>query len=128
MAPPTRRLSSSVVAAIDASSYLGVRAGSRSDHRFIAVWPVVVGGRVFARSWTIKPDGWYQAFLADPLGTIQVGKRRVRVRAVPARGRRIAAAIERGYAEKYTTPGSLGYVRGFKTARRRNATVEFVPR
>jgi len=122
------RLPSSVVAAIDASSYLGIRAGARSGHRFIAVWPIVVNGRVFARSWTLEPDGWYHAFLADPLGTIQVGTRRVRVRAVPARGTRIWAAIERGYVEKYTTPGSLRYVRGFKTARRRKATVEFVPR
>ena len=128
MATPRGRLPGSVVTAIDASSYLGVRAGARSDHRFIAVWPIVVKGRVFARSWTLKPDGWYHAFLEDPLGTIQVGKRRVRVRVVPARGTQICAAIERGYAEKYTTPGSLGYVRGFKTARRRRATVEFVPR
>ena len=70
------RLPSSVVAAIDESSYLGIRAGARSDHRFIAVWPIVVNGRVFARSWTLEPDGWYHAFLADPLGTIQRVPRR----------------------------------------------------
>jgi hypothetical protein len=128
MATTRRRLPSSVVTAIDATHYLRLRAGGKSDHRFIAVWPVVVGGRVFARSWTLKPDGWYHTFLEDPLGTIQVGERRVRIRAVPARGKQICAAIERGYAEKYTTPGALPYVRGFKTARRRRATVEFVPR
>jgi hypothetical protein len=128
MAVTRRRLPASVVSAIDASSYLGVRAGARSDHRFIAVWPIVIDGRVFARSWTLKPDGWYRTFLDDPLGTIQIGKRRVRVRAVPSRGERIRTAIERAYAEKYSTPGSLRYVRGFKTARRRNSTVEFIPR
>jgi hypothetical protein len=123
-----RRLSPSVVSAIDASSILGVRAGARSDHRFIGIWPIVVNGRVFARSWTLKPDGWYRAFQDDPLGTLQIGKRRVRVRAVPARGERMHAAIERAYAEKYSTPASMKYVRGFRTARRRAATVEFVPR
>jgi len=32
------------------------------------------------------------------------------------------------YAEKYATPGSVKYVRGFKTPRRRATTLEFVPR
>ena len=123
-----RRLPRTVVAAIDRSKILGVRAGARSDHRFTGVWPVVVDGRVFARSWTRKPDGWYRAFLEDPLGTLQVGSRNVRVRAVPARGSRINAAVERAYAAKYSTPASRKYVRGFRIARRRETTIEFVPR
>ena len=89
-----------VVAAIDQSKILGIKAGARSDHRFIGVWVVVVDGRVFIRSWTIKPDGWYHAFLEDSLGTIQVGERQVRVRAVPARSTRIRDAVERAYALK----------------------------
>jgi len=36
-----RTLSRPIVAAIDAAKILGVRAGFRSDHRFIGVWPVV---------------------------------------------------------------------------------------
>jgi hypothetical protein len=124
----TRGLPRQVVAAIDATTYLGVRAGRRSDHRFIAIWPVVIGGRVFGRSWTIKPDGWFQTFVDDPLGAIQVGTRVIRVRARHIRSARILDAIERAYAEKYPTPGSRTYVRGFRTARRRAATVEFVRR
>ena len=123
-----RRLPPAVVAAIDQSKILGVRAGARSDHRFTGVWPVVVDGRVFARSWTRKPDGWYRAFLNDPLGTLQVGIRNVRVRAVRARGPRLNAAVERAYAVKYSTPASRKYVRGFRTSRRRETTIEFVPR
>jgi len=122
------RLSKAVVAAIDASSILGVRAGNRSNHRFIGIWAVVVNGRVFARSWTQEPDGWFRTFLADPLGTIQVGQRKVRVRAVRARGERLRDAIERAYATKYATPGSVKYVRGFRTRRRRDTTIEFLPR
>jgi hypothetical protein len=126
--PRSRRLSPSLVAAIDESKILGVRAGDRSDHRFIGIWAVVVNGRVFARSWTQTPEGWYRTFLEDPLGTIQVGQRNVRIRAIRVRGERLRDAVEREYARKYPTPGSAKYVRGFRTARRRDTTVEFLPR
>lgn len=123
-----RRLPAKIVAAIDACKYLGVRAGARTDHRFIAIWPVVVAGRVFGRSWTLKPDGWYHAFQHDPAGALDVDGRVVRVRAVRVRSQRLLDAMERAYAVKYPTEGSKRYVRGFRTARRRAASVEFVPR
>jgi len=107
---------------------MGIRAGARSDHRFTGVWPVVVSGRVFARSWTLKAGGWYRTFLEDPLGAILVDGREIRVRAVPARGERIRDAVEEAYAAKFTTKASIRYVRGFRTARRREATMEFGPR
>ena len=123
-----KRFSRTASTAIDNSKILGVRAGLRSVHRFTGIWVVVVEGRVFARSWTRRPDGWFAAFLEDPLGVIQLGSRRIRIRAVPARGERIRDAVERAYAQKYSTPGSRKYVRGFRTPRRREATMEFVPR
>ena len=116
----------SIVAAIDASAILGVRAGARSTHRFVGIWPVVVKGRVFARSWSLKPDGWYHTFLEDPRGAIQIGSHVVRIRAVPVRSEPIRDAVEQAYAVKYPTPGSRKYVRGFRTRRRRDATMEFV--
>jgi hypothetical protein len=128
-APAARRkLPRTIAAALDQSKIFGVRAGARSDHRFIGIWVVVVDGRVFARSWTLEPGGWYKTFLEDPLGTIQVGERQVRIRAVPVRSERVRDAVERAYAEKYSTKASMKYVRGFRTARRREATIEFVPR
>jgi len=123
-----RRLPRSVVAAIDASKILGVRAGSRSDHRFIGIWAVVAEGRVLARSWTLERGGWYRTFLDDPLGAIQVGERQLRIRAVPVRSERIRDAVEQAYAVKYPTPGSRKFVRGFRTQRRRETTTEFLPR
>ena len=126
--PARRPLPSSIVRAIDESSILGVRAGAHSVHRFIGIWPVVIEGRVFARSWTLKPGGWYRRFREDPLGAIQVGTRTVRVRAVPVRSERLRDAVERAYAEKYPTPGSRKYVRGFRAPRRRETTIEFVAR
>jgi len=123
-----RRLSRPVVAAIDASKIFGIRAGGRSGHRFTGVWPVVVDGRVFARSWTLTFGGWYRTLLDDPLCTLQIGERQVRVRAVRPRGTAILDAIEDAYAAKYTTAASRKYVRGFRTPRRRAATMEFQPR
>lgn len=123
-----RRLPSAVVAAVDRSKILGVRAGARSDHAFTGVWTVVVAGRVFVRSWTLTPTGWYRRFLEDPLGAIRVGERQVRVRARPVRSGRMLDAIEDAYASKYDTPASLKWVRGFRAAPRRKATMEFLPR
>jgi hypothetical protein len=123
----TRRLSGTLVAAIGESKIIGVRAGARSAHRFIGIWAVVVNGRVFARSWTLKAGGWYRTFLDDPAGTIQVGEREVRIRAARVRNERLRDAVERAYATKYPTPGSRIFVRGFRTKRRREATMEFLP-
>ena len=120
------RLSRLVVKAIDDAKIMGIRAGTRTDHRFTGVWPVVVDGRAFARSWTLKPGGWYRTFLEDPSGTIQVGKRQVKVRAVRVRSERLRDAVEEAYAKKYATPGARKYVKGFRTKRRREATIEFV--
>ena len=122
------RLPSRLVTAIDQSQILGIRAGARSDHRFTGVWPVVVQGRVFVRSWSLKPDGWFRTFLEDPRGLISIGERHVRIRAVRIRSERLRDAVEQAYAAKYATPGSRKFVVGFRAARRREATIEFVPR
>lgn len=121
-----KRFSKPVVAAIDAAKIMGIKAGA--DHKFIGVWPVVVGGRVYARSWGLSKDGWYRTFLDDPNGAIQVGEREIRVRAVPAPSERVRDKVEEAYAAKYETRASQKWVRGFRTPRRREATIEFVPR
>jgi len=123
-----RRLSRPVAAAADAAGIMGIRAGAKSDHRFVGVWPIVVDGRLFARSWTLTKGGWYRTFLEDPLGVIQVGDREVRIRAIRVKSERLCDKIEDAYAEKYATKASQTYVRGFRTPRRRDTTTEFVPR
>ena len=124
-----KKLPRAVVAQIDGDSIMGIRAGDKSDHKFTGVWPIVVEGRVFARSWTQKPDGWYCTFLEDPRGVIRTrADQRVPIKAVRVKSERIRDLIEKAYAEKYATPGSKKYVRGFRTQRRRDTTTEFVPR
>jgi len=122
----SRGFSARVLAALDESKMLRIRAGT--DHRFIGIWVVVVGGRVFVRSWNDKPSGWYRAFVDEPRGAIEIAGREIAVRAKRATSERVMAAVEVAYGEKYTTPAARQYVRGFKRPRRRRTTTELVPR
>ena len=83
----------------------------RSPHRVIGIWAVVVEGRVFVRSWSLKPRSWWRTFLEDPRGIIEVGGRTMPVRAVQTRSERLKDAVDRAYLEKYHTPGSLKFAR-----------------
>ena len=115
-----------VIAEVDKSPILGVRAGAK-PHRFTGVWVVVVEGRVFVRSWGVKPGGWFHAFVEEPRGVMQIGKREIPVRAVRTRSERLKDAVEAAYAAKYHTPASQKWVRGFRERQRRDATIELVP-
>lgn len=121
-----RRFDENTLSAIAASKILGIRAGM-NEHRVIGIWVVVVERRVFVRSWTLKPGGWYRTFLVEPRGILRIADRDIPIRAIQTRSERLKAAVDRAYAEKYNTPGSLKYVRGFKRPTRRNTTTELVP-
>ncbi len=125
-ATTARCFSKNRVVQINQLKMVGIRSGR--EHRFTFVWVVVVNGRVFIRSWNDKPTGWFRAFQDEPLGTMKIAEREVPIRARKVRGEGLMKAIEDAYAAKYTTPASLMYVRGFRTARRRNATVELTTR
>src|SRR5262245_52075332 len=90
---------------------IGVRAGT--EHRYTGVWPVVVEGRLFVRSWNDKPTGWNRAFRKELDGTIQVAGVEIPVRARPTRGERIRKAVTVAFAEKYNTKASRKWVEGF---------------
>jgi hypothetical protein len=122
-----RSFSKSVLTAIDEAKILWIRAGIR-PHRFRGIWAVVVDGRVFVRSWNDKPTGWYRAWLDEPRGAIKVGEREVRVRARRTRSERLRDAVDRAYAAKYVTPASRAFVKGFTHRRRRETTLELIPR
>jgi hypothetical protein len=120
-----KKFPSRMTKAIDEIKYLKIRSG---DHRFIRVWVVVVDGRVCVRSWNDKPKGWYRAFLDEPQGDIVVDEREVVVRAVPVRTAALNDAVDAAYGAKYTTKASQKYVKGFKSAKRKAATIELLPR
>lgn len=115
-----------VVSAIHECKILGIRAGTR-PHRIIGIWAVVVERRVFVRSWSLTPGGWYRTLLDQPRGVIQVGRRRLAVRAVRTRSERLKVLVSRAYLAKYHTPGSIGYARDLGRAKSRAATIELVP-
>ena len=121
------RLTRPVVAALDTSKIIGLRAGL-TPHRFLGVWVVVADGRAFVRPWNDKPHGWYRAFLEEPRGVLQLGARELPIRMTRCRGERLLDAIDAAYATKYPTPASRKWVRGFKTPRRRATTLEIKPR
>ena len=121
-----RCFSKAIVTAIRDGKILGIRAGTK-PHRIIGIWAVVVEGRVFVRSWSLKPRSWYRTFREEPRGMIEVNGRELSVRAVFTRSERLKDAVDLAYREKYNTPGSLHYVRGFKNKKRRDTTTELLP-
>ena len=129
MVPPSRqrsrRFPAAVAREIAAIKYFRLRAGD--DHRFTAIWVIVVAGRVFVRPWNDRPTGWYRAFRADPRGAIQVGDRILRVRARAIRGEKLNDSVDAAYSGKYDTKANAPYVKGFATARRRATTLELLP-
>lgn len=120
------RFPKATVAAIRDGKILGIRAGTK-PHRIIGIWAVVVEGRVFVRSYTLKPRSWYRTFLEEPRGVIEVDGKKIPVRPVFTRSERLKKLVDRAYAEKFPTPGSRQFVEGFKEKKRRDTTTELVP-
>ena len=117
--------SKAVVEAFREAKIIGVRAGSKHD--YTGVWVVVVDDRVFARSWSDKPTGWFRAFKKEPKGSVQVGERTVRVQGKTVRSAKMRDSVTAAFAEKYPTKGSRQWVEGFAEPERVANTIEFIP-
>jgi hypothetical protein len=124
--PEKNVFSPKVIQSLRDAKILGVRAGD--EHRYTAVWLVVVEGRLFVRSWNDKPTGWFQAFKKEPNGSIEVAGRAIRVRGKVPRSARLREAVTAAFAEKYNTKGSQKWIQGFAEPERELTTMEFVPR
>jgi hypothetical protein len=121
-----RRFPRDILSAIREGKILALRAGTQ-PHRFIGIWPVVVEGRVFVRSWSLKPRSWYRTFREEPRGAITVAGREIAVRAVHTRSERLKDLIDRAYLAKYNTAASLKYARDLGRPKSRATTTELVP-
>ncbi|NOT04830.1 MAG: DUF2255 family protein [Anaerolineales bacterium] len=126
---PKKYFTASVLAAIQKEKILGIRAGTDSTHRVIGIWSVVVEGRVFVRSWSMKPRSWWRTFLEDPHGEVFVAERKrgIRVRAVQVKSEKMKDRVGAAYKEKYNTPGSIRYVEDMSLSPSRDTTTELVP-
>jgi hypothetical protein len=123
--PSPRRFSKPLIALLHKGSTLRIKAGTR--HRFIGIWVVVVEGRAFVRSWSIKARSWYRTFVKNPRGFIQIGKKMIRVRAVRTRSSRLKKAVDRAYLKKYAIPWARKYARDLGSAKSRATTIELRP-
>lgn len=123
----TRRFPPEIVAAVQKEKILGIRAGRESTHRVIGVWAVVVEGRVFVRSWGLKPRSWWRAFLEDPYGSLFLRNEEIPIRTIQTRSERLKDLVSLAYKEKYNTPGSVQYVKDMSRKISRDTTTELVP-
>ena len=124
----SKRFPEAILAKIHEERILGIRAGTDSNHRVIGIWAVVVDGRVFVRSWSMKPRSWWRTLLEDPHGEIFVARRKrgVKVRAVQVKSGKMKEAVNAAYREKYNIRGSIGYVEDMSRSPSRDTTTELV--
>ena len=121
------RFPDDIIAALQKDKIIGIRAGKELAHRVIGVWVVAVEGRVFIRSWSLKPRSWWRTFLDDPYGSMFVGEREIPIRAVQTRSKRLKDLVSQAYKEKYNTPGSVQFVKDMSGKKSRDTTTELVP-
>ena len=121
-----QRFSDDILAVLRKHKGLRIRAGSGS-HRFIGIWVVVVDDRVFVRSWSLKPQGWFHRFTKEPVGSIQIAAREIPVRAVRTRNETLKGAVDQAYLAKYNSRGEIKYAKDLVSANCRGATIELVP-
>lgn len=55
---PKPHFKDDIIATIHKDKILGLSAGQDPAHRVIEIWAVIVDGRVFVRSWSMKPRSW----------------------------------------------------------------------
>jgi len=115
-----------VLATIHKEKILGIRAGRDSPHRVIGIWVVVVDGRVFVRSWSMKTRSWWRTLVEDPHGIMIVGTKEFPIRAIQTRSERLKDLVSAAYKEKYNTPGSVQYVKEMSRKKSRETTTELV--
>jgi len=122
----SRGFSKDVLATLQQGKGLRIRAGTGA-HRFIGIWCVIVRDRVFVRSWSVQPNGWYRAFLKEPRGSIQTADGEIAIRAVRIQSEALRDAIDHAYLDTYNTPGALKYAKDLSRAKSRATTIELVP-
>jgi hypothetical protein len=115
-----------ILEGIHKEKIIGIRAGVDSSHRIIGIWVVVVEGRVFVRSYSMKPRSWWRTFLEDPQGIMTVGEKEIPIKAVQTRSERLKDLVSEAYKKKYNRPGDVQYVKDMSKKKSRDTTTELV--
>jgi len=124
---PGNHFTDDILAAIHREKILGLRAGRDSTHRIIGIWVVVLEGRVFVRSWSMKPRSWWRTFLEDPHGGVFIGNKAISIRVIRTRSERLKDLVSAAYKEKYNRPGDIQYVKDMSRKKSRDTTMELTP-
>lgn len=119
---PKKSFPTTILESVRKEKIIGIRAGS--THRIIGIWAVVVEGRVFVRSYSMKPRSWWRTFLEDPQGIMTVGEKEIKVKAVQTRSERVKDLVSEAYQEKYNRPGDIQYVKDMSKKKSRDTTTE----
>ena len=123
---PMLRFGSESLTALDRNPYIYIKAGSK-PHRAIVIWVIVVERRIFVRSWGYKPRSWNRVLEQDPTAVIQVGKKKLKVRAIRTRSDRLKRLIDRAYLKKYARGGMMRFAKDMGRSKSRATTIELVP-
>jgi hypothetical protein len=77
------------------------RRDAKSPLHRVTIWSVPTEYGVYVRSYKGRRGRWYQEALANPLGTIRLGRRKVAVRAEPEKNPLVIRAVNAAYRKKY---------------------------
>lgn len=105
-----------------------IRAGH--EHRFIDIWIVTVGERLFCRQYDFSERSWYHAFLEDPAGAIKIGETIIPIEGrIPEDLDDIQAAINQAYLDKHATKftENANYAREMVGEKFMARTMELIP-
>ncbi|MCC6816820.1 MAG: DUF2255 family protein [Saprospiraceae bacterium] len=91
---------------------IGIKAGS-SRSKFLEIWMVVFDNMIFARSWGLKENSWYNAFLRDSRGQLKCDHVIIDIIATPVlKMDPIHEKINMAYLEKYNSGQNAYYAQG----------------
>lgn len=122
------KLDKTVFDYINQNNLIGIKAGRNRD-RFLDIWMVTVGNRIFARSWGLAEKSWYHTFLNDQNGEIRCGETIIKIKAVvPTDITELNEKISEAYLKKYDRGENSFYARGIIKDEHIARTMEFIPR
>lgn len=120
------RNSASAINYINSHNLIGIRAG-KDREKFLDIWMVTVGERIFARSWGLAEKSWFNTFQKDPVGAIKCGEIIYPVEAkIPDDLSVINPKINDAYLAKYNSGANAEYAKGIIEDKHHSKTIELI--
>lgn len=111
---------------INSHNLIEIKAGNERE-TFLEIWMVIVGDRIFARSWGFAERSWYNTFLKDNSGQIKCGNEIFDIKAqIPNDLNEIEQQINEAYLAKYDSGENSFYAQGIIKKEHADKTMEFI--